>query len=67
MIQEHLWKARGVGPINVWESLRDLNADTHDRYFEVHLNSTLEKSLDARLRDHERSGSFHSDSGMRLD
>jgi hypothetical protein len=67
MMQEHRWKARGAGPISVWESVQNLNAGSCSRYFEVRLNSAPKKSFEARLSDRERSGSFHSGSGMRLD
>jgi hypothetical protein len=64
MMQEHHWQARGAGPINVWDSVWNLNTGSCSRYFEVHLNSTSKKYFEARLSDRERSGSFHSGSGM---
>jgi hypothetical protein len=51
MMQEHRWKARGARPINVWESLRNLNVGSYDRYFEARLNSVSKKSFEARLND----------------
>jgi hypothetical protein len=47
MMQEHLWKARGVGLLSAWESLWNLNAGNYDIYFEACLNSASEKSFEA--------------------
>jgi hypothetical protein len=77
MMQEHRWKSRGARLINVKESVRELNAGSHNRYFEVRLNSAPElifgarlksgrENLEARLDDYERNGRLHYGSGMRL-
>jgi hypothetical protein len=66
MMQEHHWKARKAGPINVSKSVWELNVGSYDRYFEFRLNSAMKKYFEACLIDHERSGSFHSSFGMQL-
>jgi hypothetical protein len=41
-MQEHHWQACRVGPLNIWEYFRNLNAGSQNGYFEARLNLVLE-------------------------
>jgi hypothetical protein len=64
MMLEHHWQECRVGPLIIWESVWNLNGGSYGIYFEARLNSTLEKYFEACLNDREKSGSFHSCSGL---
>jgi hypothetical protein len=42
MMQEHRWQSRGARPINVKESVQELNTGQLQQIFEIRLNSVPE-------------------------